>query len=139
MEEEIMATLNVEKIIHRTSPRGEFFKVVWADGTDTTIKLAEGDTSDEYTAFLYCLGKRLFKDKGKAREFIRGKKKVFEDEVAAKSALNRVKRLESNLMRDVEEEEELVRNGLIPITSVGFIPVPTSALSSKSIYRRNQQ
>ena len=133
-----MATLNVEKIIHRTSPRGEFFKVVWADGTDTTVKLAEGDTSDDYTAFLYCLGKRLFKDKGKAREFIRGKKKVFEDEVAAKSALNRVKRLESNLMRDLDEEE-FVRNGLIPITSVGFVPVSTSALSSTSIYRRNQQ
>ena len=133
-----MATLNVAKIIHRTSPRGEFFKVVWADGTDTTVKLAEGDTSDDYTAFLYCLGKRLFKDKGKAREFIRSKKKVFEDEVAEKSALIRAKRLESNLMRDVDEEE-LVRNGLIPITSVGFIPVPTSALSSTSIYRRNQQ
>ena len=72
---------NVEKIIHKKSNRGEFFSVIWEDNTKTTVKLAEGEESDEYTAFCYALCKKLFNDKGKVRELIKEKKKVFEYEV----------------------------------------------------------
>ena len=77
---------DVGEIIHRVSDRGEFFTVRWLDGTQTTVKLMEGDTSDEYTAFLYALGKKVFGDKGNARKFIRDKKEVFESRMAEKSS-----------------------------------------------------
>lgn len=122
-----MATLNVAKIIHRTSPRGEFFKVVWADNTETTVKLAEGDTSDEYTAFLFCLGKRIFKDKGKAREFIRAKKQVFEDEVERKSYENRLKKAK---ITDVPRTECVV----LPVEVISNPAI----LTSSGIFKKNK-
>lgn len=126
-----MATLNVAKIIHRTSPRGEFFKVVWADNTETTVKLAEGDTSDEYTAFLFCLGKRIFKDKGKAREFIRAKKQVFEDEVERKSFENKMKRAGLN---SIPGHECMV----LPVEVISNPATFHQVLTSSGIFKRNK-
>ena len=76
----------VKEIVHRESRRGEFFTVIWKDNTQTTVKLMEGETSDEYTAFLYALGKKMFGNKGEARKFVKEKKQVFEDRMAKKSA-----------------------------------------------------
>lgn len=87
---------DVRKIIHRKSDRGEFFTVVWLDETTTTVKLAEGEVSDDYTAFLYALGKKIFGDKGNARAFVKEKKQVFEDEVARKSELKAQRIREKN-------------------------------------------
>ena len=131
MEEKIMATLNVAKIIHRTSPRGEFFKVVWADNTETTVKLAEGDTSDEYTAFLFCLGKRIFKDKGKARQFIRAKKQVFEDEVERKSYENKLKKAR---ISDIPNTECVV----LPVEVISNPANFHQVLTSSGIFKKNQ-
>ena len=74
-EDKNMFVPEVKKIIHRTSDRGEFFTVVWRDNTTTTVKLMEGEDSDEYTAFLYALGKKMFGDKGKGRAFVRERRK----------------------------------------------------------------
>ena len=126
-----MATLNVAKIIHRTSPRGEFFKVVWADNTETTVKLAEGDTSDEYTAFLFCLGKRIFKDKGKARQFIRAKKQVFEDEVERKSYENKLKKAR---ISDIPNTECVV----LPVEVISNPANFHQVLTSSGIFKKNQ-
>lgn len=126
-----MTTLNVAKIIHRTSPRGDFFKVVWADNTETTVKLAEGDTSDEYTAFLYCLGKRMFKDKGKAREFIRAKKQVFEDEVERKSFENKMKRAGLN---SIPNSECMV----LPVEVVSSPATLHQVMASSGIFKRSK-
>ena len=126
-----MATLNVAKIIHRTSPRGEFFKVVWADNTETTVKLAKGDTSDEYTAFLFCLGKRIFKDKGKAREFIRAKKKVFEDEVERKSIENKLKKTQVSAIPNPECM-------LLPVEIFSNPATFQQVLTSSGIFKKNK-
>ena len=99
----------VKEIIHRESLKGEFFTVVWSDDVQTTVRLAEGDESDEYLAFLYALGKRLFKDKGRARQFIRARKQVFENRVAKK----------------IEEKRRLNKAN-------------NSGLVSKTVFRRNR-
>lgn len=99
---------NVVEIIHRKSNRGEFFTVVWADDTKTTVKLMEGDTSDEYTAFMFALGKKIFGDKGNARKFVREKKQNFEDRMAKKShekAMQKKQAQFNQLMNSLEEDD----------------------------------
>ena len=99
---------NVVEIIHRKSNRGEFFTVVWADGTKTTVKLMEGATSDEYTAFIFALGKKIFGDKGNARKFVREKKQNFEDRMVKKSHEKAMKKKQANfnkLMNSLEEDD----------------------------------
>ena len=95
----------VVKIIHRISDRGEFFTVFWDDNTKTTVKLAEGENSDEYTAFLYALGKKLFSNKGTAKKFIQNRKQVFEDEVQRKSEYNRMRKNRKTFEDTYTEQE----------------------------------
>ena len=97
----------VVKIIHRKSDRGEFFSVFWEDNTKTTVKLAEGEQSDEYTAFLYALGKKIFGDKGTARKFIHNREQVFENECKRKS---RHKRMQKNGIPIYEPTEKEVND-----------------------------
>lgn len=104
-EENTMMTVpEVKEIIHRTSKRGEFFTVKWADNTQTTVKRMEGDVSDEYTAFLYALGKKLFGDKGAARKYITDKKQVFETRVEKEAADHRRQRREAALEQSLRAE-----------------------------------
>ena len=132
----MMCFPNVEKIIHRKSNRGEFFTVVWSDHTTTTVKRAEGEVSDDYTAFLYALGKKLFENKGNARTYIAEKKQVFEDEVAFKSEAKKQRIRARAIMQQYEEEQDedefihaVVYDGM-------FVP---SALVSRSMFRRNSR
>ena len=110
-EDKNMFVPEVKKIIHRTSDRGEFFTVVWRDNTTTTVKLMEGEDSDDYTAFLYALGKKMFGDKGKGRAFVREKKEVFEEEVRQKSkekqALRRRQAIQQSIDRECEDLSDL--------------------------------
>lgn len=110
-EDKNMFVPEVKKIIHRTSNRGEFFTVVWRDDTTTTVKLMEGETSDDYTAFLYALGKKMFGDKGKGRAFVREKKEVFEEEVRQKAkekqALRRRHAIQQSIDRECEDLSDL--------------------------------
>ena len=115
----------VEEIIHRKSNRGEFFTVVWTDKTKTTVKLMEGEESDDYSAFMYCVGKKMFKDKGEARKFITEKKEVFENRMAEisekRAEFKAMKNFENAVLSDPDFSEELV-------------PV----MVSRDIFRRNR-
>ena len=115
----------VEEIIHRKSDRGEFFTVVWTDKTKTTVKLMEGEESDDYSAFMYCVGKKMFKDKGEARKFITEKKEVFENRMAEisekRAEFKAMKNFENAVISDPDCPEELV-------------PV----IVSRDIFRRNR-
>ena len=104
-EDKNMFVPEVKKIIHRTSNRGEFFTVVWRDNTTTTVKLMEGETSDDYTAFLYALGKKMFGDKGKGRAFVREKKEVFEEEVRQKSKEKQALRRRQAIQQSLDSED----------------------------------
>ena len=123
----------VEEIIHRKSERGEFFTVKWSDKTTTTVKLCEGEQSDEYTAYLYALGKKLFDNKGKARAYVKEKKKVFEDRVAKKSEENRRRReqqaLEQSLKAEIDDISDEVYYG-------GFV---APCMVSKAVFKRNNR
>lgn len=124
----------VVKIIHKESKkRGELFTVYWSDNTTTTVKLREGDTSDEYTAYLYALGKKIFGDKGTGRKFVRDKKKVFEDELAEKYRESQRKRNEQKLLQSLNSEDS---GDYIPNVVYDQMFVPP-ALISKSLFRRN--
>lgn len=133
MEEKGMYIPEVKEIIHRKSERGEIFTVVWNDETKTSVKLQEGDESDEYVAYLYALGKKMFANKGTARAFIREKKKVFEDRVAKISDMKKVQRrnmaLEQSLnAKDVGDISERVYEEM-------FVP---AGMISRSVFRRNR-
>lgn len=105
MEEKNMFIPEVKEIVHRKSKRGEFFTVIWKDSTQTTVKLMEGDTSDEYTAYLYALGKKLFGNKGEGRKFVAEKKAVFEDRMAKKSAEKARQRRQQAIQQSLEAED----------------------------------
>lgn len=122
-----------EEIIHRESKRGEMFTVMWNDETSTTVKLAEGDVSDEYTAYLYALGKKLFKDKGEARAFIREKKKVFEDRVEQKRIAKERKLKAKQLQKEMEESEVADISDLV-YEDMFVAP----ALISRSVFKKNK-
>lgn len=122
-----------EEIIHRESKRGEMFTVMWNDDTSTTVKLKEGESSDEYTAYLYALGKKIFEDKGKARAFIREKKKVFEDRVEYKRAEKERKLKAKQLQKEMEESEVADISDLV-YEDMFVAP----ALISRSIFKRNK-
>ena len=122
-----------EEIIHRKSDRGEFFTVMWNDETSTTIKLAKGETSDEYTAYLYALGKKIFEDKGKARAFIREKKKVFEDRVEQKRIFKERKLKAKQLQKEMESSDVADISNLV-YQDMFVAP----ALISRSVFKRNK-
>lgn len=124
----------VEKIIHRTSKRGEFFTVVWKDSTTTTVKLMEGDESDDYTAFLYAVGKKMFENKGVARNYIAEKKAVFENEMEQKSVQKARVRRQQAIQQSLDAEDfpdvaDLVYGEM-------FV---APALISKTMFRKNKR
>lgn len=123
----------VKEIIHRESKRGEFFTVVWSDNVQTTVKLAEGEQSDEYTAFLYALGKRIFGDKGTARNFVRAKKNVFEERMAMKSYAKQRRRKEMELRKSLEAEDVADISGIV-YEDMFVAP----CLVSRAVFRRNR-
>ena len=118
----------VREIIHRESERGEFFTVLWMDGTKTIVKLAEGEQSDEYTAFLYALGKKIFGDKGVGKHFVKAKKKVFEDRVARRSAELQYNRKLQSAQKDFDDINTRVYAEM-------FV---APCLVSKAVFRRNK-
>lgn len=124
--------IGVKEIIHRKSKRGEFFTVVWSDNVQTTVKLAEGEQSDDYTAFLYAMGKRMFGDKGEGRKFVKEKKKVFEDRMAKRSAEKAQQRKQQALKQSLEAED------LPDISQQVYGEMFVApCLISKSVFRRN--
>lgn len=132
-EEKHMYIPEVNEIRHTKSKRGEFFTVIWKDNTQTTVKLMEGDTSDEYTAYLYALGKKLFGDKGTARKFVREKKKVFEDRMAEKSAEKARQRKAKALQQSLEAEDVADISGIV-YEDMFVAP----CLVSRAVFRRNK-
>ena len=132
-EEKRMYIPEVNEIRHTKSKRGEFFTVIWKDNTQTTVKLMEGDTSDEYTAYLYALGKKLFENKGEGRKFVREKKKVFEDRMAKKSAEKARQRREQAMLQSLEAEDLPDISG--QVYDAMFV---APCLVSRAMFRRNQ-
>lgn len=132
-EESKMYIPEVVEIIHRESKRGEMFTVVWKDETTTTVKLKEGEESSEYTAYLYALGKKIFKDKGEARAFIKEKKKVFEDRVEQKRIAKERKLKAKQLQREMEESDVADISDLV----YGEMFV-APALISRSVFKKNK-
>lgn len=97
---------DVVEIIHRVSDKkGDLFTVKWKDGTSTTVKRREGEVNDEYTAFLYAMGKKLFENKGTARKYVDKKKAVFEDRVEQRSRELKIRRQEQSLQQSLDAEE----------------------------------
>ena len=127
-----MYVSEVEEIIHRKSKRGEFFTVKWSDKTTTTVKLCEGEQSDEYTAYLYALGKKLFGNKGKARAYVKEKKKVFEDRVAKKSEENRRHREQQAAQQALNAVFEDIAD---EVYYTGFV---APCMVSKSVFKKNK-
>ena len=123
----------VKEIIHRKSKRGEFFTVVWSDNVQTTVKLAEGEQSDEYTAFLYALGKRIFGNKGVAREFVHNKKQVFEDRMFTKSYEKQMRRKAQALQQSLDAEYMEDISGIV-YEDMFVAP----CLVSRSVFKRNR-
>lgn len=121
---------DVKEIIHRKSDRGEFFTVKWGDSTHTTVKLKEGEESNEYTAFLYALGKKMFVDKGKARKYIAEKKKVFEDRVIERTE-------EKERLRQERAFQKALDSADIP-SKVYEEMFVASGLISKSVFRKHK-
>lgn len=130
----IMFIPEVEKIIHRTSKRGEFFTVVWKDNTTTTVKLMEGDDSDDYTAFLYAVGKKMFENKGVARKYIAEKKAVFENEMEQKSIQKARVRRQQAIQQSLDAEDFPDVSDLV----YGEMFV-APALISKTMFRKNKR
>lgn len=124
----------VKEIIHRKTKRGEVFTVAWTDNTYTTVKLMEGEKSDEYSAYLYALGKKIFGDKGKGRAFVKEKKKVFEDRVEKKSFEKQRKREEQALRQSLEAEDIADISGIV-YEDMFVAP----CLVSKAVFRRNRK
>lgn len=124
----------VKEIIHRESKRGEFFTVVWSDNVQTTVKLAEGEKSDEYTAFLYALGKRIFGNKGKARAYVKAGKEVFENRMEHRSREKLRQRKAQSLQRQLEAEDvEFISSTL----NENIFVAP--CLVSREVFRRNNR
>ena len=50
--------------------------VFWKDGTKTIVKLPEGDTPDDYSAFTAALAKKVFGSNSKVKKVMRTKTEV---------------------------------------------------------------
>ena len=133
-EENNMYIPEVKEIVHRESKRGEFFTVIWKDNTQTTVKLMEGDTSDEYTAFLYALGKKLFSNKGEGRKFVKEKKQVFEDRMAKKSAEKARQRRQQAIQQSLEAED--LEDISDEVYCAGFV---APCMVSKAMFKKNRK
>ena len=117
----VINSLSVKEIIHRKSDRGEVFIVHWGDNTSTTVKLAEGDNSDDYLAFLYALGKKIFGNKGVGRKLIRERKEIFENKILKR----REERME--MIRKLNEENSKMLKEISPYE-----------IASRQLFRRNK-
>ena len=93
----------------------------------------EGETSDEYTAYLYALGKKLFENKGEGRKFVKEKKKVFEDRMARKSAEKQRQRKEQALRQSLESED--IMNISEQVYGEMFV---APCLVSRAVFRKNK-
>lgn len=115
----------VKEIIHsKSKKKGEVFTVKWVDGTETSVKLMEGDTSDDYVAFMYCVSIRMFGSKGETRKIIKKGKEDFETRVALRS-----EELQKNRIR-----RELERKSKDEVPYAGGLRVP--ALASSSMFKK---
>lgn len=128
-----MINIRVRKIVHRRSDRGEFFTVYWEDDTKTTVKLCEDDESDEYTAFLYALGKKLFGNKGNGRAYVKEKKQVFEKEVEAKSIEKQRQRRRQALQQSLEAEN--IEDISDEVYYTGFV---APCMISRAVFKKNK-
>lgn len=118
---------DVKEIIHSKGKRkGEVFTVKWCDDTETSVKLMEGDTSNDYVAFMYCVSIKMFGSKGECRRFIKEKKQVFEERVARRSEELKQRKLR-RVMEDKAKREVPCAEGL---------RVP--ALCTSSLFKRNE-
>lgn len=126
-EEEVMYSVpEVKEIIHSTSKKkGELFTVKWADNTETTVKRMDGDTSDDYIAFMYCVSIKMFGSKGGCRQYIKDKKNVFSERVAKRSEEIRNRKLQK------VAEDKAKRS----VPYVGGLRVP--ALASSDMFKKN--
>lgn len=122
----MLSVPEVKEIIHNISKKkGEVFTVVWADNTETSVKLMEGDTSDEYVAFMYCVSIKMFGSKGDCKKYIKDKKQVFSDRVERRS-----QELKSN-----RERKKLEQISKKEVPYAGGLIVPQ--LSTSSMFKKN--
>lgn len=125
-EERDMYMPEVKEIIHKKSKKkGEVFTVKWTDNTETSVKLMEGDTSDEYVAFMYCMSIKMFGSKGACRQYIKDKKQVFEERVERRSEEIRQRKLK-RVAEDKAKRE---------VPYAGGLRVP--ALCQSSMFKKN--
>lgn len=139
-EKETMPTTmpKVVEIIHRTSHRGELFTVRWSDNTSTTVKRHDPDVSDEYSAFLFALGKKIFGNKGNARKFIAEKKAIFENRVAADSARRAEQKARMNMEKN--PPKNAMRCGyVLPVFDEDEIPCCVEEMVSRAIFKKNRR
>lgn len=132
-EENNMFIPEVKEIRHVKSKRGESFTVIWRDETQTTVRLMEGDASDEYLAYLYALGKKLFGNRGEGKKFVKEKKKIFDDRIEKKRKEKEAQRRHQALMQSLASEE------IADISDVVYDEMfVTPCLVSRAVFRRNQ-
>ena len=122
----MLSVPEVKEIIHNISKKkGEVFTVVWADNTETSVKLMKGDTSDEYVAFMYCVSIKMFGSKGDCKKYVKEKKQVFSDRIERRS-----QELKSN--RERKKLEQLSKK---EVPYAGGLIVPQ--LSTSSMFKKN--
>lgn len=122
----MLSVPEVKEIIHNISKKkGEVFTVVWADNTETSVKLMEGDTSDEYVAFMYCVSIKMFGSKGDCKKYVKEKKQVFSDRIERRS-----QELKSN-----RERKKLEQISKKEVPYAGGLIVPQ--LSASSMFKKN--
>lgn len=116
----------VREIIHRSSKKkGEVFTVKWEDGTETSVKLKEGEVSDEYVAFMYCVSIKMFGSKGDCRKYVKAKKEVFNSRVQERSRELRENRERVKLEQEIKKTAPYVGGLIIP------------QLSASSMFKKN--
>ena len=122
----MLSVPEVKEIIHNISKKkGEVFTVVWADNTETSVKLMKGDTSDEYVAFMYCVSIKMFGSKGDCKKYVKEKKQVFSDRIERRS-----QELKSN-----RERKKLEQISKKEVPYAGGLIVPQ--LSASSMFKKN--
>ena len=139
-EKETMPTImpKVVEIIHRTSRRGELFTVRWSDNTSTTVKRHDPDVSDEYSAFLFALGKKIFGNKGNARKFIAEKKAIFENRVAADSARQAEQKARMNMEKN--PPKSMIYGYVLPVFDEDEVPpCCVEEMVSRAIFKKNRR
>ena len=122
----MLSVPEVKEIIHNISKKkGEVFTVVWADNTETSVKLMKGDTSDEYVAFMYCVSIKMFGSKGDCKKYVKEKKQAFSDRIERRSQELKNNR-ERKKLEQISKKEVPYAGGLI---------VPQ--LSASSMFKKN--